>query len=183
MDTTEEDAEDRMLLERIVAGDRGAFEILYGRHERRAFRYLLTLISDVHAAEDALVEAMTTVWRNASKFRGDSRVSTWILGIARHKALDARRAAARERRNEPLEDGVDLPDDAEGPEQFTNRTLEAADLQRALARLSAEHREVLQLAFFEDLSYEEIADLLGIPENTVKTRVYYAKRQLKGHLT
>ena len=184
MRTTEDDAEDRALLARAGAGDTRAFDALYTRHERRVYRYLLTLIADPHAAEDVLVEVMTIVWRDAAKFAGNSRATTWILGIARHKALDVRRANSRKGgRNAALED-VDEPvsEDA-GPQDLAHRALEAAEVKRALGELSDEHREVLQLAFFEDLGYEEIASLLGIPENTVKTRVYYAKRQLKAHLT
>jgi RNA polymerase sigma-70 factor (ECF subfamily) len=183
MRTTEDDAEDRALLARVGEGDRRAFDVLYTRHERRVYRYLLTLIPDPHAAEDVLVDVMTIVWRDAAKFAGGSRATTWILGIARHKALDLRRSKARSARDSALEDVEEPVSEAEGPQEFTHRTLEAAEVKRALAQLSPEHREVLQLAFFEELGYEEIASLLGIPENTVKTRVYYAKRQLKAHLT
>ena len=183
MRTTEDDAEDRALLAQVGAGDRRAFDVLYTRHERRVYRYLLTLIPDAHAAEDVLVDVMTIVWRDAAKFAGGSRATTWILGIARHKALDLRRSKARAARDAPLEDVEEPVSEAEGPQELTHRTLEAAEVKRALVQLSPEHREVLQLAFFEELGYEEIASLLGIPENTVKTRVYYAKRQLKAHLT
>ena len=184
MRTTEDDAEDRALLARVGTGDRRAFDVLYTRHERRVYRYLLTLIPDPHAAEDVLVDVMTIVWRDAAKFAGGSRATTWMLGIARHKALDVRRSRARAGgRDAALEDVEEPASEAEGPQEFTHRTLEAAEVKRALTQLSTEHREVLQLAFFEELGYEEIASLLGIPENTVKTRVYYAKRQLKAHLT
>jgi RNA polymerase sigma-70 factor, ECF subfamily len=183
MRTTEDDAEDRALLARVGEGDRRAFDVLYTRHERRVYRYLLTLIPDPHAAEDVLVDVMTIVWRDAAKFAGGSRATTWILGIARHKALDLRRSKARSARDAALEDVEEPVSEQEGPQEFTHRTLAAAEVKRALTHLSAEHREVLQLAFFEELGYEEIASLLGIPENTVKTRVYYAKRQLKAHLT
>ena len=182
MRTTEDDAEDRALLARVGAGDRRAFDVLYTRHERRVYRYLLTLIADPHAAEDVLVEVMTIVWRDAAKFAGGSRATTWMLGIARHRALDARRSKARTSRDAPLEDVAEPASEADGPQEIMHRDLQAAEVKRALAELSTEHREVLQLAFFEELGYEEIAALLGIPENTVKTRVYYAKRQLKTHL-
>ena len=182
MRTTEEDAEDRALLARVGAGDRRAFDVLYTRHERRVYRYLLTLIADPHAAEDVLVEVMTIVWRDAAKFAGGSRATTWMLGIARHKALDLRRSKVRTSRDAPLDDVAEPASEADGPQDITQRDLQAAEVKRALEQLSGDHREVLQLAFFEELGYDEIASLLGIPENTVKTRVYYAKRQLKAHL-
>jgi RNA polymerase sigma-70 factor, ECF subfamily len=170
---------DHELLAAVAAGDQSAFERLYERFEKRAFQYALSIVRDRFVAEEVLVDAMTSVWHGASGFTGQSQVSTWILGIARHKALDALRRSARNRRNEPLEDSPELADETQTTAEALDRASGAQATRRALARLSQDHQEILRLAFFEELPYEDIAALLAIPVNTVKTRVYYAKQQLK----
>lgn len=170
---------DPELLAAVARGDQSAFECLYERFEKRTFQYALSIVRDRFVAEEVLVDAMTTVWHGAGGFNGHSQVSTWILGIARHKALDALRRAARSKNNDPLEDNPELPDATETAAETLDRATVADQTRQALARLSSDHREILRLAFFEELPYEDIAALLAIPVNTVKTRVYYAKQQLK----
>lgn len=159
--------------------DLRAFEALYRRYEKRVFNYAYLLARNAALAEEVVADTMLAVWRGAAAFAGSSRVSTWILGIARHKALDALRRAAREGNLAPLEEGAELVDPHANPSSQASRGEEAALLRRALGGLSPEHEEVLRLVFYEELPYEDIARLLAIPLNTVKTRVYYAKRRLK----
>lgn len=156
-----------------------AFEALYRRYEKRVYNYVYLLAHNGAIAEEVVADTMVAVWRSAARFTGSSRVSTWILGIARHKAIDAVRRAARELRAAPLEDGADVVDPLANPPSQVSRVEEAALLKRAIGALSADHQEVLRLVFYEELPYEEIAQLLAVPVNTVKTRVFYAKQQLK----
>jgi RNA polymerase sigma-70 factor (ECF subfamily) len=174
--------DEHALIAAVARGDSDAFERLYRIYERRVFQYTLTFVRDAALAEEIAADTMFAVWRGAASFGKSSRVSTWILGIARHKAIDAVRRVMRAAPAVPLEEAVDLADTACGPIDATQqRSLERLT-HHAFQRLSAEHREVLYLAFYEDVPYEEIAALLDVPHNTVKTRVYYAKQKLKEHL-
>lgn len=170
---------DRDLLAATAAGERSAFEQLYRRHEQRVYQYALSFVRDRSLAEDVLIEAMTSVWDGAGNFAGDSQVSTWILGIARHKALDVLRRRARRSEEDALEDSPDLASENETPAEVAERDSSQSLARQAMAHLSDDHQEILRLAFFEELPYEEIAALLAIPANTVKTRVYYAKQQFR----
>jgi RNA polymerase sigma-70 factor (ECF subfamily) len=171
---------DRGLLMAIAKGQQDAFDTLYRKYETRLFHYVLNLIRDANAAEDVLAEAMLAIWHGAKSFRGEAQVSTWMFGIARHKALDASRQQQRDgRRTTPLDDALQIEDPQDGPVEHAMQQATAAYILKALSQLSDDHREVLHLAFYEDLSYQEIAELVGIPVNTVKTRVFYAKKALK----
>ncbi len=125
---------------------------------------------------------MLAIWRGAGSFAHTSRVSTWIFGIARHKALDALRRTGRQQREAPLDEVLDQAHLQESPIEGVHRRQMAAVTQNAISQLSPEHQEVLRLVFYEELPYDEIAALLSIPTNTVKTRVYYAKQHLKQQL-
>lgn len=171
---------DADLLSASAAGDKHAFHLLYDRFERRVYRYVRTFVRSETLAEDVVVDTMTAVWRGAQGFTESSRVSTWIFGIARHKALDAVRKVAHETLSLEAADGV--ADSAESAAESVERGSNAREMARALALLSDDHREVLRLAFYEELPYDDIATLLAIPTNTVKTRVFYAKQQLKRQL-
>lgn len=184
MDSTHEQCGAEVELVRTVAGgDLHAFERLYQLYEKRVFHYVCTLVRDRGLAEEVVSDVMVAVWKGAGTFAQNSRVSTWILAIARHKALDAvRRTSRHDQRAVDLEEAPELPSEAEGPLEHLQREQAAQGMNRALNRLTTDHREVLRLAFYEELPYEEIAILLGIPENTVKTRVFYAKQHLKKEL-
>lgn len=146
------------------------------------YNYARTFVREPALAEEVVIDTMLAVWRGARSFTQASRVSTWILGIARHKALDAVRKAGRQDDAVPLEQVAALADTAESPAEGIDRNLNAELVLRAIAQLSADHQEILRLAFYEELPYAEIAALLAIPDNTVKTRVFYAKQQLRGCL-
>lgn len=168
------------LVARVATGDTQAFDTLYRLYEKRVYHYIRTFVRDASLAEEIVGEVMFALWRGACTFTHQSRVSTWIFGIARHKALDAvRRNGKIGQSTAPLEDVPDLPSQQETPIEGIQREQLGIVTRQALSNLSAEHQEILRLVFYEELPYEEIALLLTIPENTVKTRVFYAKQQLK----
>jgi RNA polymerase sigma-70 factor, ECF subfamily len=175
------DSTDLALVQRIGQGDRRAFEQLFTHYGERVFRYAYRLISDAAKAEEVTNDVMLEVWKSAGKFEGRSKVSTWLLGITRHVALNAVR-----RKKFDTVDVNDAPEiaapasHAAGHEQDHNKL--KSGLRAALARLSPEHRDVVELTFFHDCSYQEIAEIVGCPANTVKTRMFHAKKQLKGLL-
>ncbi len=172
---------DRALLVEIARGSQPAMEQFYRRYGARIYRFALARLNDPLAADDIVNDVMLKVWTDAGRFRADAQVSTWVLGIAYHRAMDLLRVKYRQS-GEPLDE--QLQDSGE-PELST--VLVAAEdaqrVQRALQRLSDVHRTVLHLAFFEDLGYDRIAEILGVPEGTVKSRVFHAKQVLKRHLS
>ncbi len=173
---------DLELVAATATGARAAFETLYNRYERRVYNYARTFLRQPALAEEVVIDTMMAVWHGARGFKQTSQVSTWILGIARHKALDAVRRAGSRREAEPLDEAKELADSRPGPQDAADHETQAKLMLRAIGELSADHREILRLAFYEDLPYDEIAALLHIPDNTVKTRVFYAKQQLKKQL-
>lgn len=184
MDSTHgQDGGESDLLAAVAMGRQSAFERLYGLYEKRVYQYVNTLVYDAALAEEIVGDTMLAVWRGAGTFTGTSRVSTWIFGIARHKALDAiRRTSRHQQREVELDGAADMPNPHDRPDEGVLRDELTAVTQRALAALSREHQEILRLVFHEELPYEEISSLLRIPVNTVKTRVYYAKQRLKEQL-
>jgi len=146
-----------------------AFRTLYERYSERTLRYVFTLLRNRHLAEEVVQDTMVAVWKSAAKFAGRSKVSTWIFGIARNKALDLLR---KEKRGERIPDTPLVSPDPSAGIQREQR------VKAALETLSEDHREVVFLTFYEQLSYAEISGLLGVPEGTVKSRMFHAKRKL-----
>jgi len=172
-----EPADDRELLGQVAHGSQPALEALYRRHEHRLFRYLTGLLgTDTSRAGEVTCETFYEVWQQAGRFRGDSTVATWIFGIARHKALTVLR---RTRRTEGEEALAHTAADVEDPLERLSGEQAATRVRQALEALSPDHREVLELACYQDFSYPQIAELLGCPVNTVKTRAFYARRHLE----
>jgi RNA polymerase sigma-70 factor (ECF subfamily) len=178
----QQEVPDLELLAATAAGGSTAFETLYARYERRVYNYVCTFVRQPALAEEVVIDTMMAVWNGARGFTQTSRVSTWILGIARHKALDAVRKTKTHLDAAPLDQAAEIADTAEAALDSIDRNCQAQLMLRAIARLSPDHQEILRLAFYEELPYEDIAALLSIPDNTVKTRVFYAKQQLRGHL-
>lgn len=171
---------DHRLLMDVAAGNHSAFETFYHRYATRVYHYLLSLLRDPSAAEEALADVMVAVWDSAKTYKGESQVSTWLLGIARHKAIDTlRRVSRHEMTTVPLDHAAEQIDPHDGPIELLVQEALAAQTKQALEQLSPEHREALYLAFYQEMPYQDIASLLNIPVNTVKTRVFYAKQQLK----
>jgi len=168
---------DALWIRQIAEGNRDAFEKLYGEYQKRLFRYFMRLVSGVEVAEELTNDVLVEVWKKAGEFRGLSKVSTWIFGIAHHKAMNelrSRKPAALE-----IEAAANEADPGATPEESAAQGNLTQKIKRALQALSAEHREVMELTFTNGLSYQEIADIMQCPVNTVKTRMFYAKKQLQ----
>jgi RNA polymerase sigma-70 factor (ECF subfamily) len=166
------------LLRRIAAKDRRAFEALYHAYYRRLFAYLFKTIRRPELSEEVLDDVMLAVWTGAANFDGRSRPSTWIFGIAYHKAL---KALARQDRHkaETDESEGEEPMTEEGPEGLLARREMADVLERALRALPLEQRTVVELTYYHGFAYQEIAEIMGCPVNTVKTRMFHARRRLR----
>jgi RNA polymerase sigma-70 factor (ECF subfamily) len=167
---------DAQLLERIAARDLKAFEQLYRHYQPRLSRFLVSIVNRPQLVEEVLNDTMMAVWSTAANFRGASKVSTWIFAIAYRQAMKA-----RSRWDVPL---PDLPDhdqeslDASPAELLHNsRTHDA--LVEAMNGLSADHRAVVDLTYFHGMGYREISEIMGCPIDTVKTRMFHARRKLK----
>jgi len=170
------DSSDQTLIKAIAGGDRRAMQVLYARHHTRVYRFVLRLTKDPSLAEDLVSEVFFGVWRHAKGFEGKSQVSTWILAIARHKALSARKRRPDEQLSDDLANAiVDFADDAETMVHHQDRS---AIIQKCLAQLSADHREVIDLVYYHDKTVDEVAEIIGTPKNTVKTRMFYARKCL-----
>lgn len=168
---------DLALIERVTAGDRAAFDSLYRHYYARLMDFLTRMVKRRELAEEVVNDTMYAVWTSSGGFGGRSRVSTWIFGIAYKKAL---KRLERERRSvaDSLDDAPEVVD-----EQDLLADLDAAQLSRhldaALQRLTPAHRSVVELTFLLDYSYEEAAEIVGCPVNTVKTRMFHARAKLR----
>ena len=167
---------DEKLLECIARADRTAMHVLYSRHNVRVYRFILRMARDTSMAEDLVSQVFLDVWRTASQFEGRSQVSTWLLSIARFKAL----TALRQRKHEDIdqEDVLEIADQADTPEASLDRSTTSAILRACVAKLSPAHREIINLVYYHEKSVEEAGEIIGIPQSTVKTRMFYARKQL-----
>ena len=169
-------SDERDLLARIANGDLQAFERLYRIYQPRLTRFLTTLLKRPQLIEEVLDDTMMVVWQSAGRFRGSSKPSTWIFAIAYRKAYKA-----KARWPDPVEDpefdtrvsGEPLPD-----EELHHDRLRSA-LMKAMDHLSPDHRAVVDLTYFHGLGYREIAEIVDCPVDTVKTRMFHARRRLK----
>ena len=171
---------DRALLASMAQGDRTAVRLLFARHKVRVYRYALRLVSQEAAAEDIVSEVFFEAWRRAGTFEGRSQVSTWLLGIARNLALET----LRRRSTEPLDERIArrIEDGADDPEVALQKTQQRAMIARCLMELSPIHREIIDLVYYHGKSINEIVQILGIPRNTVKTRMFYARNAIAERL-
>lgn len=169
-------ASDDKLVAQIAKGDKDAMRVLFARHHVRVFRFLLRMVNNEDTAQDLLNEVFIDVWRGAAKFEARSQVTTWILGIARFKAL----SALRRRPFEALDDEVaeSIEESGDDPETAMQKADRSAVLQACLRQLSSAHRQVIDLVYYHEQSIEEIARIVGVPENTVKTRVFHARKRI-----
>lgn len=167
---------DEMLLALIAKGDRDALRVLFGRHHVRVFRFLLRVVHNEETAQDLLNEVFIEVWRGAARFEARSQATTWILGIARFKGLSALRRRPFVALDDEVAQTIEEPGD--DPEVVMQKADRSAVLQACLAQLSSAHRQVIDLVYYHEQSIEEIARIIGIPENTVKTRVFHARKRI-----
>jgi len=167
---------DEVLIGRIADGDRLAMQVLYARYHVRVFRFIVRLVRDEATAEDLISEVFLDVWRQAGRFEGRSTVSTWMLAIARFKAISALRRRSDEELSEEAAGAIEDPSD--DPATALEKKDKSAIIRKCLMGLSAEHREVVDLVYYHEKSVEEVAEIVGIPANTVKTRMFYARKRL-----
>lgn len=177
--------DDDLLIERVCANDRQAFEALYYRFAPRIGRYLHKLLRQREAVEEVVNDVLLAVWQNAERFDPEKgRLSTWLFGIAHNKALKHLERSRKHRvATAPVNeetDGAEIyePQAPGSPDGAVSHRQLAGVLRQALAQLSADHRAVVELTYFEDYSYQEIADVVECPVNTVKTRMFHARRRL-----
>lgn len=170
---------DTELLAAVARSDEAALRALHARHARATFAFVWRMLDNTADAEDAVTEAFHDVWLNASRFRGQSSVKTWILGIARHKALDILRARG-DVAHEPIDEAVaEIAEDAGTPFDQLAELQRAEMVQRCMQALPPAQKESLHLALYEGLTLAEIAAVQGVPDNTVATRIHHAKRKLR----
>lgn len=163
------------LLKLIAKGDEKALKKLYEKTKNLVFSYVYQLCGDKILAEEIMINTYVEVWKSASKFEGRSKVETWILGIARNLTFNTFKKLSEKTE---LELNEDFPLEEDVFSKCAEKELIFL-LKEAIKKLPLKHREVLNLVFLQNLKYEEISKILNIPVNTVKTRVFFAKRKLK----
>ena len=171
-----QDTSDETLVAQIAQRDKHALQLLYSRHHVSIYRFALRFLNDEAAAEDTVSEVFIDVWRQAERFEGRSQVTTWLLAIARNKAL----SLLRRRSSEALDDEVAefIEDPSDHPEVAMLKSQRASVLQDCLTQLSPAHREIVDLVYYHEKSVEEVAEIISVPANTVKTRMFYARKRI-----
>jgi RNA polymerase sigma-70 factor (ECF subfamily) len=166
---------DLRLAQKISEGDEAAMRQVYDLYSGPLFHFTRSWLADTHAASDVVHETMLEVWKRADRFQGKSSLKSWMFSIARNKSIDQNRKASRMVYTDEDMDNVDvgpIPDEALSNVQDTDI------IQKAILKLSDTHKRMIHLAFYEDLTYKEIAEIEGCPVGTVKTRILHAKKLL-----
>ena len=170
-------AQDRVLIEAVGKGDVRAFERLFTLYSPRVLRFLTRIVANTATAEELLNEVFLAVWQNASRYEGRSEPLTWLLSIAHHKAVSALRKK-REVLGVIDEASAELADEDDTPDVVAQKTDKSQLMRTCIGKLSEEHRTILDLVYYQERSIIEVAEILSIPENTVKTRMFYARKKL-----
>lgn len=168
-------ADHNFLIEQIAQGDKQALAALYRALERPVYKFIVSRLNDPHEANDILHEVFMDVWRSAGRFEGRSKVQTWIFGIAYRKSIDVMRKRGR---MDLTDETPDMADDSPDQETCLAAGQEAAHVRHCLETLEDDHRSAITLAFYQDMTYGEIAEVAGVPEGTIKTRIFHAKKLL-----
>jgi RNA polymerase sigma-70 factor (ECF subfamily) len=150
---------------------------LFGRLHVRVFRFLARLVKNDAVAEELLNDVFIAVWRHAGQFRGRSRVSTWVLAIARQKALSVLGRPTEEELDETAL--LSIEDPADDPETSLAKVERSKLMRDCLEQLSPAHREIIDLVYYHERTVDEVANICVIPKNTVKTRMFYARKRLR----
>jgi RNA polymerase sigma-70 factor (ECF subfamily) len=170
------DGYDQMLLQNVARGDASAMRIVFLRHQQRVLRFILRLVHSHDLAQDIASEVFLDVWRFAHRFEYRSRISTWLLAIARFKAINAMRRTAFQSLDElNLSETADASDT---PEMALDRKEIGEMLRACLAELSPAHRQMLNLFYYHHCSVAEVSERIGVPKATVKSRLFYARKHL-----
>jgi RNA polymerase sigma-70 factor (ECF subfamily) len=172
---------DQALIESIADGDRDAMRVLFARRRVSIYRFVLRLTGNETIAEDIVNEVFLEAWRRADRFEAKSQVLTWLLAIARHKAL----SALKRRSEAQLDEGAAaaIADPTDDPETMLDRHTRSAIVKRCLAQLPAVQREVIDLVYYHSKSVAEVACFVGVPASTVKTRMFYARNRMASLLS
>ena len=182
---------DDELVQRVAAGDSGAFDELVHRYQDKVYGFCLRMLDDPSEAEDVAQDVFLTLYRHADRFRGESQFSTWLFRIAKNqslnriKYLERRGRQARRALGDAQEDRVASIREREDrrPDALVEGEQRAALVQQAIAALGEEHRVVLVLRDLEDLSYDEISAITGLPIGTVKSRIHRGRTALAERLS
>jgi RNA polymerase sigma-70 factor (ECF subfamily) len=167
---------DKDLIRRIAARDQSAMTVLYARHHVRLYRYLVRLTRNEATAEELMNEVFLECWRKAGSFEGRSAVSTWLFSIGHNRAVSQMRKRGESQLDE--DSAAQLVDDTDTPEVAEQKRDKAAIMRECMERLTTDHRAIIDLVYYHEVSVAEAAEILAIPENTVKTRMFYARRKL-----
>src|SRR6185503_21341966 len=153
--TAGEYSSDEMLVERIAAGDKLAMQVLFARHRTNVYRWLFRFVGNETVAEDLLSDVFFDVWQQAGRFEGRAAVTTWLLSIARFKALSARRRRTDAELGETIE--ATVADSTDDPEITLQKKSRNELVRQAMSNLSADHREILDLVYYQEKSMEDCA--------------------------
>jgi len=171
-----EGADERELIERVRGRELTAFERLYRLYQPRLTRFLSNVVQRPQVLEEVVDDTMMVVWETAGNFRGASKLSTWIFSIGYRKALKARVRWPDPVEEDPRDNRAS--DEPAPDEQFQHDRLHDA-LIAAMDSLSPDHRAVVDLTYFHSMGYREIAEIMNCPVDTVKTRMFHARRRLR----
>ena len=171
-----QETSDEALVELIADGDKRAMQVLYGRHNVRVYRFIVRLTGNTTLAEDLVSEVFLDVWRQADGFEAKCQVSTWLLAIARYKALSALRRRSEDQLDDVMAETIE--DTADDPETVVYNKDRSTLVQKCLAQLTPAHREIIDLVYYHEKSVDEVAQIVGVPAATVKTRMFYARNKM-----
>ncbi len=172
----EHPGDDKEVLQRIASGDKTAVRVLFARHNLRIFRFIVRMTGSEATAEDLTNEVFLEIWRNAGRFEGRSAPTTWMLTIARNRTISFLRKRSEAQLDEDY--AANIADDADTPEVITSKGDKGAQIRTCMEQLSADHREIIDLVYYHERSVAEVAEIVGIPEGTVKTRMFHARKKL-----
>jgi RNA polymerase sigma-70 factor (ECF subfamily) len=167
---------DAELIRSISQSEKQAMALLFARHNVRVFRFALSVTRDRSLAESVVSDVFLDVWRHAGAFKGKSEISTWLLGIARHKALTLLKRSPGEQLTDEFAESIE--DAADDPEAAMEKKQARAIVAECLVKLSPTHREIIDLVYYHEKTIDEVTEILQIPRGTVKTRMFYARQQL-----
>jgi RNA polymerase sigma-70 factor (ECF subfamily) len=177
IEAQDQKSQERALLKAVGNGDVDAFERLFTRYSPRVFRFVSRIVSNPAAAEEILNEVFLAAWQSAARYEGRSEPLTWLLSIAHKKAI----SSLRRRREETGGDedaSADLADEKDTPEVTAQKADKGQIMRQCIKLLSSDHRTILDLVYYQERSVREVAEILSVPENTVKTRLFYARKKL-----
>lgn len=173
------------VIQAVLDGDINAYELLVKEYEKNVYNLALRMVGNSEDAADMSQEAFIKAYNSLTSFRGDSKFSVWLYRIVSNVCLDYLRSRGRRQtvslsaENDDGEDvEIDISDETQSPERLLDRRLTRDAVRRGLAALPPEHRQILLLREIQGLSYDEIADALGIEAGTVKSRIFRARKKL-----